>query len=256
MRKPLILLTNDDGINAPGLRASLSVAKEFGEVVVVAPDSPQSAKGHAITISDPIRLKKVDVFEGVEAYECSGTPVDCVKLAKHVVLKNRQADLCISGINHGSNASINILYSGTVSAAMEASLEGIPSIALSLLDFAWTADFRQARPFLKLIVRKVLEKGLPNCNLINVNIPKLTTAQIKGIKVCRQSDSRWEEEFHEAKDPRGVPYYWMGGDFAATDMAEDTDMWALKNGYISIVPSGHDLTKYDAIDQLNEVTFA
>lgn len=256
MSQPLILLTNDDGINAPGLRASLSMAKEFGKVVVVAPDSPQSAKGHAITISGPIRLHKVDVFEGVEAYECSGTPVDCVKLAKHVVLNGRNADLCISGINHGSNESINILYSGTVSAAMEASLEGIPSIAFSLLDFSWEADFRQARPFLKSIIRRVLEKGMTNCNLLNVNIPKLTTEEIKGIRVCRQSDSRWVEEFHEAKDPRGVPYYWMGGNFSEQDFGEDTDTWALRNGYISVVPSDHDLTKHDAIDGLKNTTFA
>lgn len=256
MSKPLILLTNDDGINAPGLRASVSIAKEFGEVVVVAPDSPQSAKGHAITISSPIRLHKVDVFEGVEAYECSGTPVDCVKLAKNVVLKGRDIALCISGINHGSNESINILYSGTVSAAMEASIEGIPSIALSLLDFSWDADFQQARPFLKDIVEKVLEHGLPNCNLINVNIPMLKTEEIKGVRICRQSDSRWVEEFHKAIDPRGVPYYWMGGNFSETDFAEDTDTWALRNGYISVVPSGHDLTKHDAIDKLKQTTFA
>ncbi|MEM9887594.1 MAG: 5'/3'-nucleotidase SurE [Bacteroidota bacterium] len=250
-RKPLILVTNDDGIAAPGIKTLVEIAREIGEVVIVAPDSPQSAKGHAITISSPIRLREVDVFEGLTAYECSGTPVDCVKLAKFVVLKERQVDLCISGINHGSNASINILYSGTVSAAMEASLEGINSIAFSLLDFSWEADFEPAKTYIRKILQQVLKKGMPeDCKLLSINIPKLPFDKIKGIKVCRQAEGRWEEEFHEAKDPQGVPYYWLTGEFRLDEDKEDNDIWALEQGYISVVPSGHDLTVHQALGKL------
>lgn len=249
MNKPLILVTNDDGIAAPGIRALVEVAKKLGEVIVVAPDSPQSAKGHAITISQPLMLKKVDVFEGIEAYECTGTPVDCVKLAKGILLQDREVSLCVSGVNHGSNASINILYSGTMSAAMEASLEGIDSIGFSLLDFAWDADFSPAQPFIEQMMSAVLKEGLKGCKLLNVNIPVVPDG-IKGIKICRQADSRWVESYVEGKDPRGRPYYWLSGEFNHRDMAEDTDMYALKKGYISVVPSGHDLTKYDAIDKM------
>lgn len=250
MAQPLILVTNDDGIAAPGIKALVEVAKTMGEVIVVAPDSPQSAKGHAITISDPLRLKKVEVFEGIESWECSGTPVDCVKLAKHVILKERDISLCLSGINHGSNAAINILYSGTMSAAMEASLDSIPSIGFSHLDYAWDADFKPAQYFAKSIIKDVLENGLTNCNLLNVNIPHLPLEEIKGIKVCRQAEARWVEEFVEAKDPQGRPYYWLTGNFVNEDTRKDIDIFALQNGYVSVVPSGHDLTRHDALKPL------
>jgi 5'-nucleotidase len=255
-KKPLILVTNDDGIAAPGIKALIEVAREIGEVVVVAPDSPQSAKGHAITISDPIRLRKVEVFDGIQSYECSGTPVDSVKLAKFVVLKDRDIDLCISGINHGSNASINIIYSGTVSAAMEASLEGINSIAFSLLDFSWEADFEPAKAFIRQIIERTLAEGLPkSCKLLNVNIPNVPKSDIKGVKLCRQAEARWQEVFVEAKDPQGVPYYWLTGEFKSDDAREDTDIWALRNNYISVVPSGHDLTVHEVIDSLRVLEF-
>ena len=246
MKKPLILVTNDDGITAKGIKALVEVAKKLGEVVVVAPDSPQSGMGHAITIHDPLRLKKVDIFEGVESYECSGTPVDCVKLGKYVVLKNRKPDLCVSGINHGSNVAINILYSGTMSAAMEASLEGVNSIGFSLLDFDADADFAPAQVWIEKLMRMVLEKGLSGGKLLNVNIPKLPLDKIKGMKVCYQSDSRWVEEFEEKKDPMGKNYYWITGSFVSNDLTDESDVKALDNGYISIVPSIHDLTDYKA----------
>ncbi|MBR9919394.1 MAG: 5'/3'-nucleotidase SurE [Bacteroidetes bacterium] len=244
-----ILVTNDDGMAAPGIKALVEVAREFGQVIVVAPDSPQSAQGHAITISDPIRLHQVDIFKGIESYECSGTPVDCVKLAKHVVLKDRQIDLCLSGINHGSNSSINIIYSGTMSAAMEASIEGIPSIGFSLLDYSWDADFGPAKSVARELIKKVIDQGLNGCSLLNVNIPKIPETGIMGMKVCRQAEANWKEEFMEAKDPRGQKYYWLTGEFVASDMEPDTDLWALQNGYVSIVPSGHDLTVHNAIGQ-------
>ncbi|MBK7408045.1 MAG: 5'/3'-nucleotidase SurE [Saprospirales bacterium] len=245
-----ILVTNDDGMAAPGLRALVEVARQLGEVVVVAPDSPQSGQGHAITISDPLRLNKVEVFEGLEAYECSGTPVDCVKLAKHVILKNQVIDLCVSGINHGSNASINIIYSGTLSAAMEASLEGINSIGFSLLDYSWDADFRAAQHYIRPLMEHVLQNGVSECQLLNVNIPRLPLEKIKGVRVCRQADARWKENFVEATDPRGQKYYWLTGEFINEDLEDDTDIWALGNGYVSVVPSGHDLTNYRAIPTL------
>lgn len=253
MEKPLILVTNDDGITAPGIRALVDIASQLGEVIVVAPDSPQSGMGHAVTIHDPLRLHKSRAFEDVEAYECSGTPVDCVKLAKHVLLRDRKPALALSGINHGSNAAINILYSGTLSAAMEASLEGIPSIGFSLLDFAYDADFEAAKPILSGLISFVLENGMGSGNLLNVNIPALPTEELKGLKVCRQADSRWEEEFAEATDPRGQKYYWLTGKFVNLDKGEDTDLWALDNGYISVVPSMHDLTNYKSISLLKDL---
>lgn len=247
MKNKLILVTNDDGIFAPGLLALIKAAQPFGEVVVVAPNSPQSGKGHAITITDPIRLHRIHTIDGIEAYECSGTPVDCVKLAKNVLLKERNIDICLSGINHGSNASINIIYSGTLSAAMEASLENIPSIGFSLMDYSFEADFESSSEYVRQIIRIALEDGIQNCNLLNVNIPKLNKSQLKGIKICKQAEGRWDEEFLEAKDPRNQPYYWLTGKFNANNPSEDTDLWALENGYISIVPSGHDLTVHHAI---------
>lgn len=251
MAQPLILVTNDDGIVSPGIRALVQVVKNYGEVVVVAPDSPQSGMGHAVTLEQPLRINKVKVFDGVEAYESTGTPVDCVKLAKHVVLKNRKIDLCVSGINHGSNASINIIYSGTMSAAMEASLEGVNSIGFSFMDFSFDADLRPIVPYIDFIVKQVLTKGLPNCKLLNVNIPNPLKIPIQGIRICRQANGRWEEEFVEAVDPRGQKYYWLAGNFSTTDEEnEDTDLWALRHGYISVVPSGHDLTKYEALHSL------
>lgn len=243
------MVTNDDGMFAPGIHNLIDVARRFGEVVVVAPNSPQSAKGHAITIEDPLRLNKVDVFDGLEAYECSGTPVDCVKLAKNVILKDRKVDLCLSGINHGSNASINIIYSGTLSAAMEASIEGIPSIGFSLLDYSLDADFRASRVVVEKMVDYALTEKIKGCMLLNVNIPRLPYDQIKGFRVCRQSEGNWREEFIEASDPRGQNYYWLTGRFETEDLAHDTDLWALENGYVSVVPSGHDLTIHGAIEK-------
>lgn len=246
-KRPLILVTNDDGMFAPGIKHLVSIARQMGDVIVVAPDSPQSGQGHAITIEKPLRLNKVDVFDNIDSYECNGTPVDCVKLAKHVLLKDRKIDLCLSGINHGSNASINIIYSGTMSAAMEASLDGIPSIGFSLLDYSFDADFEASTPYLRHIIEQVIENGMPKTSLLNVNIPKLPFDKIKGIKIARQSNGRWTEEFLEAKDPRGQKYYWLTGKFVNEDDGADTDMEALDQGYISIVPSKHDLTHYEAL---------
>jgi len=253
-KKPLILVTNDDGIVAPGIRALIEIASQFGEVVVIAPDSPQSGQGHAITIHEPIRLKKMRLFDGIEAYECTGTPVDCVKLAKNVVLRDRKIDLCLSGINHGSNAAVNIIYSGTMSAAMEASIEGIDSIGFSLDDFSFDADFEASIHYGKEIVDAVLKNGLsPQCKLLNVNIPKGSIEDIKGIRVCKQGEGRWVEDFQEGIDPRGEKYYWLTGKFVNPTLEPSTDLYALEHQYISIVPSGHDLTVYNAIVDLQHL---
>jgi len=251
IQKPTILVTNDDGINAPGIRALIAVMAEIGNVIVVAPDSPQSAMGHAITINNTLYLNKVSVENAlVTEYACSGTPVDCVKLAVNEILK-KKPDLCVSGVNHGSNSSINVIYSGTMSAAVEAGIEGIPAIGFSLLDYSWNADFETIKPFIKKITVEVLSQKLPEGTVLNVNFPKLKPDDIKGIKVCRQAKAMWQEEFDKRTNPQGKEYYWLTGKFVNLDKGTDTDEWALENGYISIVPVQFDLTAHHTIQQLN-----
>lgn len=253
MAKPLILVTNDDGITAPGLRNLVKFMKEIGDVVVVAPDSPQSGMGHAITIDNTLYSKKmnIDATDGVIAeYSCSGTPADCVKLALQELL-DRKPDICVSGINHGSNSSINVIYSGTMSAAIEAGIEGLPAIGFSLSDYAWNADFSQAEEAIKTIVKEALTNGIPRGVVLNVNIPKLNKSEIKGVKICRQARANWKEKFDKRTSPMGKDYYWLTGEFELLDKGEDTDEWALANNYISIVPTQFDLTAHHAIQNIN-----
>jgi 5'-nucleotidase len=251
MSKPLILVTNDDGITAPGIRALISVMSEIGTVVVVAPDKPQSAMGHAITLNSTLFINKVSLENAiVTEYSCSGTPVDCVKLAVNEIL-HQKPDLCVSGINHGSNSSINVIYSGTMSAAVEAGIEGIPAIGFSLLDYDWNADFDAVKPSIRKITLEVLEKGMPENVVFNVNFPKLKENEIKGIKICRQAKAIWMEKFDKRITPQGKDYYWLTGEFVNQDKGEDTDEWALENGYISVVPVQFDLTAHHTIQQLN-----
>jgi 5'-nucleotidase len=239
--KPVILITNDDGITAPGIRNLVEAVKDLGTIVVVAPDSPQSGMGHAITIGQPLRLHKVEVFEGIESWQTSGTPVDCVKLARDKVL-HRKPDICLSGINHGANHSINIIYSGTMSAAMEAAIEGIPSAGFSLLDYNFEADFSNARKVVRAVTLQLLSGNYPPHTLLNVNIPRTGNEPFKGIKICRQAYAKWEEEFDERVDPRGEKYYWMTGRFKNMDDGGGTDVDALKAGYASVVPIKFDFT--------------
>jgi len=250
--KPLILVTNDDSIYAPGIRALIGAMTKLGEVIVVAPDKPNSGVGHAITINATLRLHKMDLFDGVEAYACTGTPVDCVKMAMDVVL-DRKPDLVVSGINHGSNSSINVLYSGTMSAAMEGGLECVPSVGFSLLDHAMDADFSAAAHFAEVIGRKMLGQKLPQHTCLNVNIPRLKLDEIAGIKVARQAAATWEEDFDERKDPNGGTYYWLTGKFINLDDGDDTDEQALKENFVSIVPIQCDLTAYAAMDQVKGI---
>jgi len=249
--KPLILITNDDGITAPGIRSLIKVMNTLGEVVVVAPDSPQSAMGHAITVDATLHCKKEQIDDGPQTeYSTSGTPADCIKLAVHEIL-DRTPDLCVSGVNHGSNSSINVIYSGTMSAAIEAGIEGIPAIGFSLLDYNWEADFKPFEDFIKTITQNVLENGLPKGVVLNVNFPKLKKQDIRGIKICRQAKANWVEEFDKRKNPQGKDYYWLTGKFVNLDKGEDTDEWALEHGYVSIVPVQFDLTAHHFIQQLN-----
>ena len=227
MKKPLILVTNDDGITSKGIRELVEIAKKIGDVVVVAPDSPQSAMGHAITISKPLRLDLVEhLFEGVTAYTCSGTPADCVKLAKHLVLKDQKPDLVVSGINHGSNTSISVLYSGTMSAAIEAALEGIPAIGFSLCDYSSEANFSHIRSTVEHIIRQGLKNGIPEATALNVNFPPIKKGELKGVKVT--------------------------GEFINEDKGEDTDEYLISQGFATIVPCAFDLTAHYGIAQLNK----
>ncbi|MBL4705617.1 MAG: 5'/3'-nucleotidase SurE [Flavobacteriales bacterium] len=249
-KKPLILVTNDDGITAPGIKNLVESVKDFGELIIVAPDKPQSAMGHAITVNVPLYLNETDYFENHRAYSASGTPVDCVKLAMHI-LGDRKPDLVVSGINHGSNASTNVLYSGTMSAAVEGALDGIPSIGFSLLDFSHEADMSASRVIVQRVVKSALEHGIPKDTCLNVNIPKLPIEEIKGIRISRQARAFWDDGFEERTTPFGRKYYWLTGQFTNYDGGEDTDMWALNNGYVSIVPTQFDMTSHHSIADLN-----
>ncbi|MBC8766407.1 5'/3'-nucleotidase SurE [Arenibacter sp. BSSL-BM3] len=253
MAKPLILVTNDDGITAPGLRALIRFIKDIGDVVVVAPDSPQSGMGHAITIDNTLYIKKltVDLENGAkEEYSCSGTPADCVKLGLQELL-DRRPDLCVSGINHGSNSSINVIYSGTMSAAIEAGIEGIPAIGFSLCDYSWNANFEASKEAIQKIVKEALKNGIPNGVVLNVNIPKTDNKPPKGIKICRQARANWKEKFDKRTSPSGKEYYWLTGEFELLDKGEDTDEYALSQDYVSVVPTQFDLTAHHSIQHIN-----
>jgi 5'-nucleotidase len=249
--KPVILITNDDGVTAPGIRNLVEAVKDLGKVVVVAPDKPQSGMGHAITIGSPLRLHSVKSIDGVEAWSCSGTPVDCVKIAVDKVL-HRKPDICLSGINHGANHSINVIYSGTMSAAIEASIENIPSIGFSLLDLSMEADFSAARTYARRIVESVLSTKADRHLCLNVNIPRVSEELIRGIRICRQAYAKYEEDFKERIDPAGRKYYWLTGEFVNSDKGKDTDVWALENQYVSVVPVQFDLTSHERLEKMRK----
>jgi 5'-nucleotidase len=250
--EPVILITNDDGITAPGIKNLVAAVKDLGKIVVIAPDKPQSGMGHAITIGSPLRLHQVNDFDGIEAYQCTGTPVDCVKLAVDKIL-HRKPDLCLSGINHGANHSINVIYSGTMSAAVEAAIESIPSIGFSLLDYSIDADFTGARKYARMIVEELLKTPNPDKHLVlNVNFPAVDVSLIRGVKICRQAYAKYEEDFLERNDPHGRKYFWLTGEFVNLDKGKDTDVWALKNNYVSVVPVQFDMTNYVLKDKLEK----
>jgi len=251
-KRPLILITNDDGITAPGIRSLINVMNQIGEVVVVAPDSPQSAMGHAITISSTLHCSKIKIDNGPQKeYSCSGTPADCIKLALNELL-DRKPDICVSGINHGSNSSINVIYSGTMSAALEAGIAGIPAIGFSLLDYSWGANFEPLKPIIQSITENALKNGIPKNVVLNVNMPKVNSPEsLKGVKICRQAKAHWIEKFDKRTNPMGKEYYWLTGEFINDDKGEDTDEWALNKNFVSIVPVQYDFTAHHVIQELN-----
>ncbi len=248
-KRPTILVTNDDGYFAPGIRKLIEVMRSLGKVVVVAGEQSMSGMGHAVTISTPLRVKTVVKTDDYEEYICNGTPVDCVKLGEQVILDGKP-DLLVSGINHGSNASINVIYSGTMAAVLEACIDGIPSVGFSLCDYSHDADFSATSPYILSIAKAILENGLPENVCLNVNFPAIAAEQIKGVKVCRQAKARWVEEFDSRHDPRGGAYHWLTGRFENGDKAEDTDQWALDNNYVSVVPVHFDMTAHHALSNI------
>ena len=250
--RPVILITNDDGVTAPGILNLVEAVKDLGKIVVVAPDKPQSGMGHAITIGQPLRLHKIHSIDNVETWSCTGTPVDCVKLAVDKVL-HRKPDLCLSGINHGANHSINVIYSGTMSAAVEAAIESIPSAGFSLLDYRIDADFTGARKYVRLIAEKMLKTKLDKHTVLNVNIPAVAPELLKGFKICKQAYAKYVEDFIERNDPHGRHYYWLTGEFVNFDKSKDTDVWALANNYVSVVPVQFDLTNYVLKSKLEKI---
>ncbi len=251
MKKPLILITNDDGIFAPGLRKLIEIARQLGNVVVVAPEASQSGMSHAITVRAPLRLRKITEEKNFKEYSCNGTPVDAVKMGEQLIVRGKP-DLVLSGINHGSNASVNIIYSGTMAAVLEATIDGIPAIGFSLLNYSSDADFSAVDEYIKAIIVNVLKNGLPEGICLNVNIPAIKKEDIKGIKICRQAKGRWEEEFDERTDPHNRNYYWLTGVFQNGDSAPDTDSWALANNYISVVPVHYDFTSHKTIPEVKK----
>jgi len=254
--RPLILVCNDDGITAPGIRALVMAVAELGDVVIVAPDKAQSGMGHAVTVGMPLRLTQMDhLFEDVPnllaAWQASGTPVDCVKLAVDKVL-TRKPDLLVSGINHGSNSSINVLYSGTMSAAVEGAIEGIPSVGFSLGDYSWRGDFTLAAKIARMVSEDILNAGTTYGTALNVNIPKVAEADFKGLKVCRQASSKYDEAFEERQDPYGRAYYWMTGKFSILEANEGSDEHALAQGFATVVPVLYDMTAHSVISTLTQ----
>ncbi len=246
-KKPLILVSNDDGFFSPGIRALAQVAEEFGEVIIAAPDREQSAVGHAITILSPLRVNEVLVAKKYRAFTVNGTPADCIKLA-HGNLLDRKPDLILSGINHGSNAGINALYSGTVSAATEGTILGYPSIAVSCTDFAEDADLSGAQEAARRVIKYVLKNGLKRGVTLNVNAPK---GKFEGIEWSRMADSRYVEEYEDRVDPFNRAYYWLTGKFELLDENEDADIKILGKGKASVTPIQYDLTDYALLDEVD-----
>ncbi len=252
MKKPLILITNDDGFASKGLRVLDEIAQEFGDVVVMAPECNSSGMGHSITTNRPLRVRTIKLSDGLQVFACDGTPVDCVKLATEYFCP-RRPDIVLSGINHGSNSSVNVIYSGTMGAVVEATINGFDAVGFSMLNHSDDADFAACIPYIRHIIGKVIEKGLPANVSLNVNFPYLPDSHMKGIRVCREARARWADSFEKRSDPNGRPYYWLTGNFVCDDAVDGTDEWALANGFVSVVPIHPDYTRYDAIPEVNNM---
>lgn len=245
-----ILISNDDGISAPGLRALHKGLATIADVVVVAPEMEKSAVGHAITIANPLRVREVTDHGRKFGWAVDGTPADCVKIAIKALM-DKKPDVLVSGINHGANLATNIIYSGTVSAATEGTILGVPSIAISLCTYDRNADFYVAVKYGMEIAKMTVEKGLPRGTLLNVNVPAINEKQIKGIKVCRQSHCLFDVAFEKRSDLRGLDYYWQGGKMNVNDKDSSTDIMAIEEGYVTITPIHYDLTNHDFLEELS-----
>lgn len=247
-QRPLILISNDDGIVAKGISELVKFLRPLGEIVVMAPDAPRSGTACALTTGEPIHYKLIRKDVGLTEYKCSGTPADCVKLAFETVL-DRKPDLVVGGINHGDNSATNVHYSGTMGVVIEGCLKGVPSIGFSLCSHEPDANFTAAGPYVRDIARLVLEKGLPALTCLNVNFPD--TQELKGVKICRQTKGQWTSEWENFAHRGDSHYYWLTGSFVDEDAdQEDTDHWALANGYVAITPTTVDVTAYGMIDEL------
>ena len=253
-KTPSILISNDDGIHAPGILNLVEVAREFGKVTIVAPDSAQSGMGHAISVGKPLRMYKEELANGMPGTSVNGTPADCVKIATGVLM-DHTPDLILSGINHGANTSVSSIYSGTLSAAREGAIQGIPAMGFSLCNFSHEADMSACRDIIYTLISQALTQKLKPGELLNVNIPDLPSDQIKGIKVTRMAIGRWIEEFDERVDPHGQKYYWLTGKYSLQDDGKDTDEHVLSEGYVSVTPMMHDLTDYTQLETIKGWSF-
>jgi len=247
--KPLILISNDDGINADGIITLAKEIKKFADVFVTAPATQQSAVGHSITMSNPIRFKKTYLWKNFYGYAVEGTPADAVKLAVHTLLKNKKIDLLISGINQGANTAINIIYSGTVSAATEGTILGIPSFAISLTSYVHK-DFSVAARFASKLAKIIIKKGLPKGTLLNVNVPAVNGKKIKGAVITKQGKSNWKDMYERRIDPNNREYYWLTGFMEKLDKTIEHDVKAIDEGYISVTPIHYDLTDYVTYEKI------
>ena len=250
--KPVILVTNDDGIHAKGILTLAETVKEFGKVIVVSADRSYSAMSHAITVKDPLRIKEVEERNGIHFYQTNGTPADCVKLALHFIL-DEKPDFIVSGINHGTNSSTSVHYSGTLGAAREGCLNGVPSIGFSLLSYDPDADFSESKRVVRSVLSETIKNGMPSGTFLNVNIPE--SNELAGIKHCRQGNGKWVEEFIEREDPRGQKYYWLTGHFKNLEPeAKDTDEYFLEQNFATVVPCKIDITDFDTLNK--EINYA
>lgn len=248
-KKPLILITNDDGYRAKGFHKLISLMRKIGEVIAISTEKPMSGQSHSITNNEPLRVYMADQDVDYKLYVCTGRPVDCIKMGYRFT-DERIPDLVVSGINHGSNASSNVVYSGTMGAALEACMDGVPAIGFSVDSYSSNADFDHVDYYVDTIARRVLEEGLPKGVCLNVNMPKKSDEPIKGIKICRQAKGRWSQTFEHRVDPFGRDYYWLTGYFIEEDNGDDTDLCAIKNNYVAIVPTMFDMTSYSSFEML------
>ncbi|MCQ2307412.1 MAG: 5'/3'-nucleotidase SurE [Bacteroidales bacterium] len=246
--KPRILIANDDGFQAKGLRKLTDLMRQIGEVMVISTEQPMSAQSHSMTIREPLRVNLLEKDVDYVKYVCNGRPVDCVKIGYQYFMSEKP-DIVVSGINHGSNASTNVVYSGTMAAVIEACMNGIPAVGFSLDCYDPDACFDHLDNYIIGFTKKVLDEGLPDGVCLNVNFPAFSEEGIKGIKICQQAKARWSEKYERRVDPFGRDYFWLTGEFIEQDSEENTDVKALNNNYVSVVPIQYDWTAYNVIDK-------